>query len=97
MANKWSLDEVTKRAKKEILDDMASGIVPASVSSYSELHDYVDANGYGGAFEDEAPTADLDLWNDMQEAVNDWLKTRSVQLKKFQEKLQKELDKIHCL
>ncbi len=30
-----------------IKSDVEAGIVPASVRSFSELHDYVDANDYG--------------------------------------------------
>ena len=42
----------TQKAKNEILQDIENGIVPAHVSSFSELHDYVDANEYGGLCED---------------------------------------------
>lgn len=34
--------------KAEILADIASGKVPATVPDFSALHDYVDANEYGG-------------------------------------------------
>ena len=38
-----------ERAKKEILSDMKSGIVPSTVTSYDELIRYVDQPGdYGG-------------------------------------------------
>lgn len=33
--------------KSEILELIQAGTVPATVSSYSELHDYVDANMLG--------------------------------------------------
>lgn len=39
--------------KQEILADIQAGVVPASVSSFAQLHDYVDANCYGGVCEDE--------------------------------------------
>jgi hypothetical protein len=35
-----------KMMKKEIRRDMADGVVPTSVRSFEELHDYVDANEY---------------------------------------------------
>ena len=41
-----------ERSKAEILEDMSNGIVPTTVSSFSELHDYVDANEYGGLCSD---------------------------------------------
>ncbi len=44
---------VIARAINEVRVDVASGLVPVTVSSFAELHDHVDANGYGGAFEDE--------------------------------------------
>lgn len=47
-----SLDETIQRMKTEILDDVRSGSVPKDVKSFSELHDYVDANCYGGFCED---------------------------------------------
>src|SRR4051812_44680105 len=40
----------TIRAIDEVKEDIKSGLVPEKVSSFAELHDYVDANGYGGAF-----------------------------------------------
>lgn len=61
---------VTEWARQEVLNDVRSGRVPASVGSFSELHDYVDANGYGGAFDwpslpgDIAPGGELDAEQD---------------------------------
>lgn len=43
---------VVTRMAEEILADIASGRVPATVSSFSELHDFADANEYGGWCED---------------------------------------------
>ena len=42
------IEYAIERSKAEILEDIASGVVPDTVSSFSELHDYVDANEYGG-------------------------------------------------
>jgi hypothetical protein len=68
------LEQVIHRAKREILDDIETGNVPASVGSFSELHDFVDANGYGGAFEEDAHCVDnVDFWNAVQNSVNKWL------------------------
>lgn len=65
------------RAKLEILKDMRRGIVPRDVASFSQLHDYVDANGYGGAFEEDAHSVeDMDFWNELQRQVDLWLKVR---------------------
>jgi len=71
----WTTLPLTiERAKVEILADAASGIVPRTCSSFSELHDYVDANGYGGAFEHDFDNDETDFWNSVQDAVDAWLK-----------------------
>ena len=41
--------EIAEMMKVEILADIEAGVVPPSVHNFSELHDYVDANCYGGA------------------------------------------------
>lgn len=43
-----TVEQHFEQMKTEILADMASGLVPKTVASFSELHDYVDANEYGG-------------------------------------------------
>lgn len=73
------LEATVERAKDEIRDDIRAGMVPGAVGSFAELHDHVDANGYGGAFEDwhEGATADdafVQFWNDVQEEIDHWLK-----------------------
>lgn len=42
-------EQLAEKMKFEILTDMQAGIVPRSVGNFSELHDYVDANCYGGS------------------------------------------------
>lgn len=37
----------------EIIQDQDSGIVPVGVKSFGDLHDYVDANCYGGFCDDD--------------------------------------------
>jgi hypothetical protein len=64
----------------EIKVDIIRGKVPETVKSFSELHDYVDANTYGGLCMDGAiqRLGGLDnavgLANKMQEKVDAWLK-----------------------
>ena len=58
---------LVERMKEEILRDVIDGIVPEGVQSFSELHDYVDANMYG--IEDE----DVDVINEAQDKVDDWI------------------------
>ena len=73
----FSADElrrVVERAKAEILADVAAGTVPSTCASFSELHDYTDANGYGGAFERPFDNKETDFWNAVQDAVDAWIK-----------------------
>lgn len=80
--NKPNLEQTVALMTAEILRDMACGIVPLTVASFSELHDYVDANCYGGfeALMDDTDAEDEEacetLWqfmNDAQTAVDHWL------------------------
>lgn len=72
-----STEQLVARMKREILEDMQAGIVPVTVDSFSKLHDYVDANMYGGI-----DALDIDwnsdegcaLLNRAQNAVGQWLK-----------------------
>lgn len=50
------LAESLARAKREILADIAQGILPATVDTFDELHTYVEANRYGG-LRDNGPTS----------------------------------------
>lgn len=54
-------------AKSEIRDDIASGQVPAEVGTFSDLHDYVDANQYGGELTLEEAVV-------VQDSVDQWLR-----------------------
>jgi hypothetical protein len=66
------------RGKREILDDIADGRVPASVVSFSALHDYVDANEYAGLCDESLTAAELDFGalhaNEIQTAIGAWLR-----------------------
>lgn len=48
-----TLFEVIEQMKNEIKADVVFNAVPASVTSFSQLHDYVDANCYGGFCDDD--------------------------------------------
>jgi hypothetical protein len=60
------------RMQSEILADVERRIVPETVRSFGDLHDYVDANEYGGICEPGAD-ADIDDVNAAQTAVSDWI------------------------
>lgn len=74
-------DVIIDRMKREILADMASGRVPGTVTTFSELHDHVDANEYGGFCDDaNGPfggfwSADWCTWfvNAAQDEIHKWL------------------------
>jgi hypothetical protein len=61
---------MVENMKSEIRADMKDGTVPATVRSFSELHDYVDANEYGVDF--DAPL-DIEAINAAQTAVDKWI------------------------
>ena len=83
-------EQLASRMKAEILADVASGRVPRRVKSFSHLHDFVDANCYGGTEKmleeldaagpdtDEQHVANLgrlcDLCNPAMELVDQWIK-----------------------
>jgi len=76
-----TLEFTVARACAEIWHDMEDGTVPREkIRSFSDLHDYVDANGYGGAFEDWAwrdfdpQPMDMDFWNKVQDQCDKWIK-----------------------
>ncbi len=87
-------ETISERMKREILDDVASGTVPAKVAGFTDLHTYVDANCYGGtealfdAAHDAAPDTEeghtaawnsfCDLVNPAIEAVDAWIKSGGI-------------------
>ena len=48
-----SLSKSIERMKQEIIEDVKSRHIPADCPSFSALHDYVDANCYGGFCDDD--------------------------------------------
>lgn len=84
-----TLDETIERMKAEIMFDMEHGEVPRTVKSFSELHDYVDANCYGGFCHQLAdrlidhfggrdehegmPQGMVDFINSAQDQIDQWL------------------------
>ena len=53
ITDKAMLEETIERMKLEVLSDVKLGKVPATVKAFRELHDYVDANEYGGFCDEE--------------------------------------------
>lgn len=78
-----TIDQTVSRMKVEILTEIESGRIPDSVQSFSDLHDYVDANEFGGMCEDSIADpiieslgdydAFIDYVNHCQCIVHEWL------------------------
>ena len=82
------IEYAIERSKAEILHDMEHGPLPRTVSSFSELHDYVDANVDGGFCDEPSQTPQggnywwpdglrIDEANAVQDAVDAWLRERA--------------------
>lgn len=69
---------IAEAVKQLVLDDIRAQLLPQSVSSFEELHEYVDANTYlleatnaGGVA--QAMPADVSRYNEAIEIVHRWL------------------------
>lgn len=80
------LNQYIAIAKSEVLKDIEAGYVPGSVTSFAELHDYVDANTYGRMCDDDStdPEAHKFFWpassswatdraNRLMDTIDAWL------------------------
>lgn len=80
------IEKIVERAKGEILSDVRTKIVPKTAASFSELHDYVDGNYYGGLCDDDETNplviagimgdteVDMDVCNEVQNRLDLWIK-----------------------
>ena len=48
-----SIEATVAQMKREILLDMQNGDVPTTVKTIGDLHDFIDANCYGGFCDDD--------------------------------------------
>lgn len=71
------IESAIARGKREILSDIASGRVPSTIDRFADLHDYVDANEYGGLCDEDVfpllDDNDFDVANRVQNALDSWL------------------------
>jgi len=74
------LEVTIDRMKAELLVDMITARVPCDAETFGELHDYVDANYYGGfiddvtfKFFDASSVADVAYANAAQSAIHAYL------------------------
>jgi hypothetical protein len=74
---KPTLDEVVAKMKEELIDYVMDGVVPLPVDSYSELHDYFDANCLAGMEQlwcTIGPDESTTLFNEASNIVDAWIK-----------------------
>lgn len=79
-ASVYSAYPYVERMKREILVDVRKGVVPVTCASFSALHDYVDANCYGGFCEEGFDPNQTDDVNTAQNAVDLWIKAGGLKL-----------------
>lgn len=76
--------KVTERiiqAKSEILKDIKKGIVPNEIESFDHLHEFVDANKYGGFLEDDYIMSNgFEVENQVQNELDVWIKNKGHKL-----------------
>jgi hypothetical protein len=60
-----------ERAKSQIVDDIKTGVIKCKPTLFSDLHDYVDANFYGGM---ELFSSDLPTMNHIQSELDVFIK-----------------------
>lgn len=80
---RWTARAIADRAKKQILEDVRAGVVPATVPTFSALHDYVDANEYGDITSEECPfdagsEEDVAVINSAFDSVDAWIRNGGV-------------------
>lgn len=71
-------DEVAERIKQEVKADVDRGRVPTTVASFGELHDYMDANMYGGAeqlYNELGLEKSSEILDPAQNKVDEWLRS----------------------
>ena len=89
-----TLAQLAEAMKKEIIEDVQMGRVPADIKAFPQLHEYVDANCYGGTealleeWDDAAPDTDeghlaalyklCDLCNPAMDIVDRWIKAGGI-------------------
>jgi hypothetical protein len=70
------LDRAFRTAVDEIIDDIETGTLPPEVKTFAELHNYVDANEYGGLCDVVGTVSQDELedyGNALQSRLDQWL------------------------
>jgi hypothetical protein len=71
-----TIAQAIAQAKTEIAEDVAAGHIPATVETFADLHEYVDANMYGAEIERVEGDVEsmIDAVNAVQGALDAWIK-----------------------
>lgn len=65
-----------EKGKNEIIADVLIGVLPLDISSFSDLHDHVDANEYCGFCADGyTASEDCVFENEVQTMLDNWIKS----------------------
>ncbi|CAG9165538.1 hypothetical protein [Cupriavidus pinatubonensis] len=96
--------------KRQIQQEIATGRIPPTVTDFATLHDFVDANEFGGLCEDEGEwnrlfprtsAAEGDVFceaaNRVQDALSQWLSTSAERNALLVEKLIEDALNAACL
>lgn len=68
-----TIEQMVEQAKREILEDLENETFSKEeITSFSDLHDHVDANWYGGLFEQPL---NLHIMNKVQDSLDNWIKS----------------------
>lgn len=77
--NIQKLNQHIAQGKTEILADIENGTVPEGIKTFSQLHDFVDANEYAGLADIIDEFANIqefyEFANAVQSALDSWLQT----------------------
>lgn len=65
---------IIERAKAEIVSDICSKNVPDTITSFAELHEFCDANAYGGLIDGQFDDI-INIGNIVQEELDKWIST----------------------
>ena len=83
MNTNLTAEAIALKAQADIEDSFRRGILPATVRSFADLHDYVDANDYiirvfdsADVEMDWADQDQADLMSDAMEQISIWLNAR---------------------
>lgn len=69
------MNNTLSKAKQEILRDIKVGLVPQNIESFVQLHNFVDANCYGGFCNKTYTISEnFEFENEIQNELDQWIK-----------------------